>query len=587
MSNIINVAPGGIASQSSYSQWSKSDDASRALTDDGEREFSFHTAKEKDPWWMVDLKKAYPITSISIINRRNRAFYHLARTIAVECSRDGTEWLTIHSGLYYWGEHLSFSLGGMVFARYVRLSLKETCYFHLASVEISVDMNEVEQFADSIFIAQRGDGMGERLNAILSALCCSEAFGTRFKFHWRTNHFTEDSTHSLPPVHDMFDSEFILKYHSDKLVNGVVLAGKELMEGDFIQLVQRNSIVITNQIHGLRSMTANSTLAYLNFDAPKAFRAIRFSENITDAIGQARKVNIPKSASCFHLRAGDVIYGAFRKIFYYGTKAIPLPIVKHLILLERAQGTPVYVFGQDPFSIPYLHETCNIKLVPNFDDNMENNVQKAMYELILLSRFTKIIGGTSGFARLAAVIGKAKLCAATSLLSPRKQYEICMRDLAVNEKIYPKLQTAYSYFHAYYCIRDEVNVKEKIYCVKKAIQFDPDNEMFKLILTALYIEINDIVKARELLEHILYNAENITAVIAVIEAFSAKSIQGFHMASFFKYFREAIDAIPESALLLWKIAVIDKDQQLAEHYREIIYANAPKLIPIFEAVNTS
>lgn len=580
MSVIVNVAAKGTAFQSSHSKWSKENDASRALNDDGKRAFSFHTKKEKNPWWMVKLDKVYPIESIRVFNIRKSELYHRARTLKIECSRDAEHWIVIHSGICYWGESISFSLRGMLFAKFVRLSLEEINYFHLSSVEIFVDIEEAERFFFKTIVSRRGDGMGERLNAMLISLCLSDAFGTQFKFNW-PNDYGNDPMHAILPVHDMFSDEFVLKYHvdMDKLFQAQhIKVTKEIKQDDILEILKKHMTVICPLFSF--DLFSAQTLRYMDFfDTQKAFQRIEFSTQIKQVIQMADDVDIPKKACCIHLRAGDLIYGDWRIFTTHAKKVIPIPVAKHLILSEQSLGNTVYICGQDPFVISYLCKTFNVKAFPFLDDSSYNNGQKAMYDIALMSRFSKLFGGSSGFVRLASYIGNSPLFSPTQLLSPSELYEICIDDLDKNEKNYTDMQTAFTYYYAYDCICNSKKIKNKIHCLEKAAQYDPTNARYKLILTALYVESNKMGLARKFLQNIFGNMMDSSLICSVLDGIP---LNIKHKSWFFNNFRNLVDVVPEAALFLWKIAVNDKDNDSATYYQDVLLKNFPQLGQIID-----
>ena len=126
--------------QSSESEWSVRNDAWQALGGEIRQGFAFHTDNEDNPWWLVDLEKTMPIQYIVVGNRQGPAFHRLhlrAKTLTVEISSSGAvdDWRIIHTGCIIWQGDLVFPVGGL-FARFVRLSLREKNYFHLAKVEV-------------------------------------------------------------------------------------------------------------------------------------------------------------------------------------------------------------------------------------------------------------------------------------------------------------------------------------------------------------------------------------------------------------------------------------------------------------------
>lgn len=134
-----NRAKGRPANQSSRSDWSTSNDAQGAVDGVKNGSFGFHTASEPNPWWQVDLGVAKPISEVRVFNRLDFN-PERARTLQVFVSNDGKNWtrLFANDGSIFGGADghpLRVMLKGTN-ARFVRLQLAETTYFHLDEVEI-------------------------------------------------------------------------------------------------------------------------------------------------------------------------------------------------------------------------------------------------------------------------------------------------------------------------------------------------------------------------------------------------------------------------------------------------------------------
>lgn len=138
-----NVAPFGIAKQSSISEWSNSRGAYALLDNAEDLDFALHTDREHRPWVWIDLKISYPVHSIIIRNRRD-GFQELAKTLSVEVSSDGSDWTLAHAGSLHFGHGddsppLVIPFSSKVFIRYIRLMLHEYSYLHLHSLEVLVN----------------------------------------------------------------------------------------------------------------------------------------------------------------------------------------------------------------------------------------------------------------------------------------------------------------------------------------------------------------------------------------------------------------------------------------------------------------
>jgi tetratricopeptide (TPR) repeat protein len=135
----VNLARGKHASQSSTSQWSHANDAEGALDGIINGSYAFHTNNERNPWWQVDLGNPASLTEVRIFNRLD-CCAERAQTLQVLLSDDARSWRTVyrHSGNAFGGKdgkQLVVRLAGES-ARYLRLQLNETNWFHLDEVEV-------------------------------------------------------------------------------------------------------------------------------------------------------------------------------------------------------------------------------------------------------------------------------------------------------------------------------------------------------------------------------------------------------------------------------------------------------------------
>lgn len=129
------------ATQSSHSKWSyaptREADAARAVDgvmDGGRR---FHTNSEDNPWWQVDLGGIATITEIHVHNTTEPPRDRF-RDFALSASIDGESWVDlvekrdgrIVEAPFIWDGP------GTAWARFVRVTLLERNFLHLAQVEV-------------------------------------------------------------------------------------------------------------------------------------------------------------------------------------------------------------------------------------------------------------------------------------------------------------------------------------------------------------------------------------------------------------------------------------------------------------------
>ena len=102
--------------------------------------WGFHTLNEKNPWWHVDLGQKTALDRVALYNRCDSCGPRNNR-ILVLLSDDGKTWTKAyqHNNTPFWGHSdkkpLAVRLDGKP-ARFVRLALDDTMYFHLDEVQV-------------------------------------------------------------------------------------------------------------------------------------------------------------------------------------------------------------------------------------------------------------------------------------------------------------------------------------------------------------------------------------------------------------------------------------------------------------------
>ena len=102
--------------------------------------YGFHTEREIDPWWMLDLGAPRQVSRVVVFNRLDPVCVERARTLSILLSPDGEEWdlAYTHNGSTFGGVDgrplvVPLDRSGV---RFVRLRLNDYEYLHLDEVEI-------------------------------------------------------------------------------------------------------------------------------------------------------------------------------------------------------------------------------------------------------------------------------------------------------------------------------------------------------------------------------------------------------------------------------------------------------------------
>ncbi|EDO9811468.1 hypothetical protein GZH76_001675, partial [Campylobacter coli] len=517
--DLINVSNDKQAFQSSVSKWSFYNDASRACSEKLEiKDFAFHTSKEQNPWWMLDLKGVYLLEYIEIFNRI-KCSLELIKNIRMALSVDGCSWIWIDIMQYMSKDLKSIHvpLGEKFYARFIRLEVFDYCYFHLSRVNVFIRKYK------GLFLMAATGGWGDRMIAFLNAMYLSEQNGMKFGYAWKSL----DNSNSLgsniinPMIiekeEEIFSSSFIEKFsytHAEEIIYNQYFTQKKENILDF-------SLKPFKYFYG--HYAGHDDLEKVIKNIPKDFRKNykRLWETIdfTPKINQAINTAYMTFKECFdgftvvaiHMRSGDIVYSNKRPYFFknYKDKATPFEII--LGLVEANIHNRIILFGEDSEVLSnivnFIFDKYQIQLylakafIPkNFD-----STQKDLFEIIFMSNCEKIFS-TSGFARLASLLGNG--------MEPLNWYNF----FTTEEKytIFKKyenaiqchsLQKAFSLFCFFMISRERSeNYDFLIPILNKAIKLDPENPIYKLFLVDCLLLKKDYITAEK---HILeYNLEN-------------------------------------------------------------------------------
>ena len=136
--NLVNIAKKAKVDFSSTSKWSTDDDSKEIITAEHNKDFSFHTALENNPWVELDLGANYVLYNIVVFNRK-KCCQNKAYNLNVAISKDKIHYEIIHRGFIPFKDKIEFNLANLKTARYVKLSIDGFSYFHLSKIEIFID----------------------------------------------------------------------------------------------------------------------------------------------------------------------------------------------------------------------------------------------------------------------------------------------------------------------------------------------------------------------------------------------------------------------------------------------------------------
>lgn len=263
--------------------------------------------------------------------------------------------------------------------------------------------------ATSAFISDRTDGLGERLRALTNAIYLASKYNARMFYEWKNRQSGARVFHSIEEEVDVFSPEFIdsHSYSANEIklsqLDHVTQLGDLCKHGGYLSLSENHRIrVDQNPIY---RHIPEIRCHYIQGGFKEAFSKIFFSNRISERILFAKEVALPEKATAIHLRAGDIIYGngTLNKSARFCSKGIPWEIADSIIGQIRLEGRNVILFGQDTLLLSYLAAKHQAFLATNLlDSNAKSSIEIAIQEIFLMSRCSRILAGSSGFALLAS-----------------------------------------------------------------------------------------------------------------------------------------------------------------------------------------
>jgi hypothetical protein len=534
---LIDIAPRATARQSSVSRWSKPDDAQRALGGVN-ADFAFHTEMEDAPWWECTFDRAYAVRYVVIENRRRREFQALASAITVEAFLDGTSEEILRGNLCFGAPPSSMPLVLPVltpgYLDRLRITLRDRSYLHLSRVRFLCEADALTATQDkTVFLANRSDGLGERLRAVLNAMQIAHVTGGAFRFSWQPRLAGARVNHAVENAEDMFSHDFLDRHHlppehlAGARLGGLsdqsrYLAQDKAPEADFIVLGQNALVEQAGELN---------QNYYLAGKQQPYFDAIRFSDDLETARKLALAAPLPEDVTALHLRAGDIVYGRHRFANRFISKVCPYPIAIRIIEDIAEKGGKVLIFGQDPELIAYLRATHDILTISDLEvPEGFSDVQQALFEICLMMRCRDIIAGSSGFAAVAAAIRGIELT---------DPYHLYARDVALGtieryadrDDGVPDLQKAFAYKAMFRFTGHSLPPEDGVRIARKALAHDPVNDFYAVALAAHLFRDGQAEEADDILIGILLDRDrapwNILQILIVLHPSKTLTVSPF------------------------------------------------------------
>ncbi|EDO7430011.1 hypothetical protein Q9X50_000122 [Campylobacter jejuni] len=373
---------------------------------------------------------------------------------------------------------------------------------------------------DILIISGRKDAFGSRMRAFTNAWYIAQKLNCAFGFVWpkpngpmsffNKNNKNLDVLFDVFSEDELFSQEFCSKYsYTSKLepFECHLIVDKKIYFKDLLSL---NKKIIYAPLCNLKEQ-------FYDFDEEDFFvktnefwNLIKFDEKLQDlAIELKKQIQTIGNYSAVHIRGGEIVHcDNIRRAGNYAYKALPIELAVAKIEEELRVDNNVILLQDDTKTcedIKRFFNNQNFKAkVYTFTDfafaKLLNNNERTFLEFILMSESLRIYSsGNSEFSNVAAWVNNINKTSLYEYYNLELQYKILNRYIETIPDIHP-LQVAFSYYHLYLMAVKFEDKEQMIWYLKKARQFDSENELYDIFLVNSYLLNSEFDKAEELLK---------------------------------------------------------------------------------------
>lgn len=355
------------------------------------------------------------------------------------------------------------------------------------------------------FLAERTDGLGERLRAIVNAVFLADRFDTKYFFDWKTKTGKQAGYHAICSIGELFEASYLgdhaVSLNEKELRNKVEIQADSLEKYLHAQKSISNIIVKVHQgplyryLPSLKRELQNKGLA-------RSFQSIQFTSPMREAINCAASVSVATSCIAVHLRAGDIVYGRQGLHARFLDKVIPYQLAGELISRLVSNGDLVLLFGQDKQLINYLIQKYGVyaasTLLPS---DLYDPTQQALAEIILMSRCRAIFSGSSGFSQLASSLAGDIRTSIYTVINRSPDLVLCSLDAPLAPDI-PIKQHIFSmrWVIAMHAASLSLDTIRQVCCA--GLILAPNDPFFSYVLASAYIAEGNFERAVAIIEPI-------------------------------------------------------------------------------------
>lgn len=373
-------------------------------------------------------------------------------------------------------------------------------------------------------IANRTDGLGERLAAMLNGAYLSFATQSNFKFNWHFGDFSDENICKhvicpfVPSKEDFFAKEFIASYHLDYLDYG----SQEVLWWYKGQNIKKVLLDLFKNDEIIQCSVATYMNAYFSDVDKNEYREklydifynfFQFSQPINTALEYASSVaSTLDDYDVIHVRGGDILY---RNTFEAMYAAIPVHFA--IKIIQDNPQRKMIIMGNDieaNLKIKYLFKELkreNIFVSDDFQIDSFDATQKAMFDIVLISKSKKLyLSGGSAFSVSAFLIGGNKGCEPQfvyDIYSNQEIYDAINLNMQNYSNLFNKYHNAFSCLFLYvFGKKLNLSLLSHLNTLNQAMSLRDDVYMYKLLYVDILLQQRNYFGALAFIENLAINS---------------------------------------------------------------------------------
>lgn len=390
-----------------------------------------------------------------------------------------------------------------------------------------------------IFLANRNDGLGERLKAMLNAIIASKLLGAEHRFVWPEKVSVGQEFHAIAKADEIFCGHYIsnLFLKPNEVISDDILNLSDIGEVDEIYYGKVGRVFLCHQNEKFNFIKDKNIARDGLYK--EAFYDIKFNENISSVIEFANAVPVGDKLVAIHIRGGDIVYGRYRLSQRYQNKAICYPLVITLMKKVIADGFTPVLFMQDDSVYEALKrlsisDELDFVIARDYSKNF-SVTEQAFFEIVLMSRCHKVIAGTSGFAEIAARIAGIKVSRVEHFLSTDEMLNGISSWLSSGSCI-DNFQKAFALLNYVLVGEDVLSISEIDAFLSQAQNLDPNNGLYPAKRVLAHLKFNNFQLADDIVrsEFEKYPKVNFSK-LPIVQSLFAEKGSGYAMSKYFTY----------------------------------------------------